>query len=79
MTMGYRAPSKAAIKRALEGRAGSDPGLLEYWSRVQETSIFGAESQVPGNNVVTGPDAYTDRRWFGTLSVNADGKVVGVK
>ena len=79
MTMGYRAPSKKAIKDAIKGVEGSNPRLLDYWSRVQETSWFGAESKVPGTNVVTGPDAYNDRRWYGTLTVDADGIVVGIK
>lgn len=79
MTMGYTAPSGAAIKRAIKGEAGSDPRLLDFWSHVQETSLFGSEAKVPGENIVVGPDAYTDRRWFATLIVDANGKVVKVK
>jgi hypothetical protein len=41
--------------------------------------VFGTEARVPGENAVVGPDAYTSRKWFGTLTVDADGKVVKVK
>lgn len=75
--MGYRAPSKKAIKDAIAGNG--DPRLLRFNSRVQETSLFGSEAQVPGKNIVVGPDAYTDRRWYATLTVNADGIVTGIK
>lgn len=78
MTMGYRAPSGAAIKRAIKGVEGSDPSLLDFRARVQETSMFGPEAQIPGRNLVVMPDAYTDRRYFATLTVDADGKVIGV-
>jgi hypothetical protein len=75
--MGYRAPSKVAIRRAIKG--DGDEQLLRFWSRVQETSLFGSEAKVPGQNTVVGPDAYTDRRWYATLTVDANGIVVGVK
>jgi hypothetical protein len=75
--MGYRAPSKAAIKAAIKGTG--DSRLLNFWSRVQETSLFGAEAKVPGANLVVGPDAYSDRRWYGTLTVDEHGTVTGIK
>jgi len=75
--LGYTAPSKAAIKRAIKD--GDNTRLLDFRANVQETSMFGTESKVPGENTVVGPDAYTDRRWYGTLTVNADGKVTAVK
>jgi hypothetical protein len=84
--MGYRAPSKAAIKAAIKAmnEAGGPsatgvPSILNFWSRVQETSLFGAEAKVPGANLVVGPDAYSDRRWYGTLTVDEHGTVTGIK
>lgn len=85
--MGYRAPSKKAIKDAIK-IAASDPAFehfvmtgsyLDFWSRVQETSMFGAESKVPGDNLVVGPDAYTNRRWYATLTVDSNGIVTAIK
>jgi len=75
--MGYTAPSKKAIKDALKGIG--DTGLLNYWAHVQETSFFGPESSVPGENTVVGPDAYTKRVWYGTLTVDAAGIVTGIR
>ncbi len=77
MTMGYNAPSGAAIKRAIKGEG--DQSLLDFRANVVETSFFGAEAKVPGENVVVMPDAYNDRRSFATLIVDASGKVVKVK
>ena len=79
--MGYQAPSKKAIKDAIKStNVGGDlPSVLDYWRNVQETSMFGAESRVPGENIVVGPDAYSDRRWYATLTVNAAGIVVGIR
>lgn len=81
--MGYRAPSKKAIKDAIKGITNKDgvvaKGLLDFYSRVQETSFFGAEAKVPGQNTVVGPDAYTDRRWYATLTVDAKGIVTAIK
>ena len=77
MTMGYNAPSGAAIKRAIKGEG--DPSLLDFRARVVETSFFGAEAKVPGENIVVMPDAYNDRRFFATLVVDVNGKVVKVK
>lgn len=77
--MGYRAASKKAIKDAIAGKPDSDARLLNFESLVQETSFFGAESKVPGRNLVVGPDAYTSRKWYGTLTVDADGRVTKVE
>jgi hypothetical protein len=77
MTMGYTAPSKKAIKDAIAGTG--NPRLVDFYRNVQETSMFGSEARVPGENIVVGPDAYTSRKWFATLTVDADGKVVKVK
>lgn len=81
--MGYTASSKAAIKRALqEVKNGSGPILppiLDFQRNVQETSFFGLEAQVPGENTVVGPDAYTDRRWYATLTVNESGQVIAIR
>ena len=75
--MGYTAPSKKAIKDALKG--AGDARLLDYWRNVQETSFFGPESSVPGKNTVVGPDAYTNRKWYAELTVDADGTVTGIR
>lgn len=77
--MGYRAPSKKAIKDAIKGVTGSDTRLLNFHARVQETSLFGAEAKVPGRNTVVGPDAYTNRKWYGTLTVDANGIITKVE
>jgi len=74
--LGYTAPSKKAIKDAIKGTG--DARLLDFWRNVQETSFFGPESKVPGQNLVVGPDAHTRRNWYGTLTVDANGKVTAV-
>lgn len=83
MTMGYTAPSKKAIKDAIKERSVTGdifvPYILNFRRNVQETSLFGTESKIPGNNVVVGPDAYTNRKWFATLTVDSEGVVVGIK
>ncbi len=75
--MGYTAPSKKAIKDALKG--GGQYRWLDFYRNVQETSFFGPEAKVPGQNLVVGPDAYSNRKWYGTLTVDANGIVTGVK
>jgi hypothetical protein len=88
MTMGYTAPSKKAIKDAIKSAelAGGFSNLrpserkpIDFWLNVQETSFFGSEAKVPGTNIVVGPDAYTNRKWFATLTVDSEGVVVGIK
>ena len=74
--MGYRAPSKKAIKDAIKGTG--DTRLLNFWHHVQQTSMFGPEAKVPGQNVVVGPDAYNDRRWYATLTVDEHGKITKI-
>ena len=85
--MGYRAPSKAAIRRAIQetdftgeeiDHAGLNP-VLNFRRNVQETSFFGLEQQIPGENTVVGPDAYSSRKWFATLTVNEHGIVTGIR
>jgi hypothetical protein len=82
--MGYTAPSKKAIKDAVKlmnaelDIAGLDP-VLDFWANVQETSLFGAEARVPGENTVVGPDAYTSRKWYATLTVNEHGIVTAIR
>lgn len=78
--MGYTAPSKKAIKDAIKAGVDSPFGnLLLFRMHVQETSFFGSEAKVPGENLVVGPDAYNNRKWYGTLTVNEHGIVTGVK
>jgi hypothetical protein len=81
--MGYRAPSKKAIKDAIKQYKDAQgvivPQLLAFEENVQETSFFGFEARVPGENTVVGPDAYTNRKWFATLTVNESGIVTGVR
>lgn len=68
MTMGARYKTKKALKEAV----GSP---LRY----VETSLFGEEFTAPGRNYVVGPDAYTDRRWYAEVEVDADGIILKVK
>ena len=92
MTMGYTAPSKKAIKDAIKAYAegSNDPGadvpaILDFRLNVQHTSFFhdpnvdNGEANIPGENVVVGPDAYNDRRWFATLTVDANGTVTAIR
>jgi len=76
--MGYTAPNKKAIKDAIKA-GDTSARVLDFYRNVQETSLFGMEQQVPGTNTVVGPDAYTDRRWYATLTVDERGTVVGIK
>lgn len=84
--MGYTAPSKKAIKDAIKEfnsrpdmETSKIPPILDYYRNVQETSFFGTESKVPGENLVVGPDAYTNRKWYGTLTVDNVGVVTGIR
>jgi hypothetical protein len=80
--MGYTAPSKKAIKDAIKARKDTDlivPPILDFYRNVQETSFFGTEAKVPGENTVVGPDAYTNRKWFATLTVNEHGMVTAIR
>jgi hypothetical protein len=78
--MGYTAASKAEIRRALKDPDGKTAnGPLDFLANVQETSFFGIEQKVPGDNFVVGPDAYTRRQWYGKLTVDAAGWVIAVK
>lgn len=89
MTMGYTAPSKKAIKDAIRERSltgeSAVPDILNFRYNVQHTSWFhdanvdNGEANIPGENVVVGPDAYTDRRWFATLTVDSEGVVTGIR
>ena len=83
MTMGYTAPSKKAIKDAIKERSltgeSKVPDILNFRLNVQETSFFGMEQKIPGENIVVGPDAYTKRNWFATLTVDSEGVVVGIR
>ena len=77
--MGYTAPSKKAIKDAIKGNPGADGNLVLFFVNVQETSFFGPEQRVPGENTVVGPDAYTSRKWYATLTVDAGGTVTAIR
>lgn len=81
--MGYTAPSKAAIKRAITEMADNGgviiPQILDFYENVQETSLFGSEQKVPGENTVVGPDAYTNRKWYATLTVDERGIVTAIR
>ena len=79
--MGYRAPSKKAIKDAIKAGAGRHlyNGILDFRMNVQETSLFGTEARIPGENTVVGPDAYTNRKWYATLTVDENGIVTAIR
>lgn len=62
-----RAPSKAALKRAL----AATPELVAF----DPTSAFGPSGAFNGDHIpagailsVVGPDPYSDRRWYATVS-----------
>ena len=76
--MGYTAPSKKAIKDAIKG-INPNVRYLDFYANVQETSLFGTEARVPGENTVVGPDAYTSRKWYATLTVNEHGIVTAIR
>jgi len=44
-----------------------------------ETSLFGLEFKAPGENTVVGPDAYSKRDWYATVTVDADGIITKVQ
>lgn len=81
--MGYTAPSKKAIKDAIklvqQGTLMASNNLLDFRLNVQETSFFGTEAKIPGENTVVGPDAYTNRKWYATLTVDEHGMVTGIR
>lgn len=80
--MGYTAPSKKAIKDAIKASDNAtveQARLLTFDRNVQETSLFGLEARVPGENTVVGPDAYTSRKWYATLTVNEHGIVTAIR
>jgi len=68
MTMGVRG---YRTKKALKEAVGTP-------LRVVETSMFGAEFKPNGENVVVGPDAYTARNWFATVTCE-DGIITKVR
>jgi len=65
-----RLPTKAAARRAIE-----DNSHAVY---IEATSIFGNEYDGPvdeapdGEYYLVGPDPYTKRTWYGTLTVKGD-------
>lgn len=81
--MGYHAKSKAEVKRALASKKAGNPEnvhVLDFRANVIETSFFGNEARVPGENtVVFGGDPERIRNSFGTLTVNEHGIVTAVR
>lgn len=75
--LGYTAPSKKAIADAIKS-GDVNNRLLNFTARMQETSMYGPEYHGDGSYTVVGPDAYTSRKWYGTLTVQ-NGRVVKVK
>ena len=59
-------------KKDQKAKVGQDASSLFL-----ETSIFGPEYKGPGSYPVVGP-APTERKWYATVVVGADGKVVKV-
>lgn len=45
--------------------------------RYQETSLFGPEYKDTGNFCVVGPDAYTNRKWYASVTMK-DGLIAKV-
>jgi hypothetical protein len=56
--MGANYPTKKALKEHI-GKP------LDY----EETSAFGAEYKENGQFAVVGPDPYTNRKWFATVTM----------
>jgi hypothetical protein len=83
--MGYRAPSKKAIKDQIKlmqrelDITYDERRYLDFYANVQETSLFGSEANIPGENTVVGPDAYNNRKWYATLTVNEYGWVTAIR
>lgn len=46
--------------------------------RYIETSMFGAEFKPSSTFCVVGPDPYNNRRWYATVTVDADGNILKV-
>lgn len=72
---GKRPQSKKAIKEAVQ----NDPTTV----RAEATSMFGNEfggtiTELPQGTTVTfcGPDPYTSRKFYGTISRSSSGKLV---
>ncbi len=74
---GTRPPSKVAIKRFI---ADGDESVLER-IEIEATSAFGDEyggplSEAPVGRInFVGPDPYTKRNFYGTITVRNDGTV----
>ena len=60
-----------ATKKALKESIGTP-------FRYIETSLFGPEYKPNGSNTVVGPDPYTARKWYATVTCR-DGIITGVK
>lgn len=69
MTMGIRSVPTKKVLRTLIGQDARD--------YIYETSMFGPEYRETGSNLVVGPNAYTDRKWFATI-VTIDSIIVKV-
>jgi hypothetical protein len=65
--MGANYPTKKALKESIGKR-------FKYI----ETSWFGLEFKPNGDNTVVGPDPYTSRKWYATVTCK-DGIIVSVK
>ena len=72
ITIGYRRPkSKKEVKEAV----AADPGNVS----LEATSMFGNEYEGPvseapqGRYTFVGPDPYTKRSFYGTITVTASG------
>jgi hypothetical protein len=70
--LGQRIKTKKALKEAMK----NDPGSVSF----DETSMFNTARDYSGNDIprgiilsVVGPDPYTKRSWY--ASVTSDGKV----
>ena len=66
----YGCPTKKALKL----KVGTN--VLTH-TLFQETSMFGPEYKGAGTYAIVGPSP-TERKWFATVTVDADGRVVKV-
>lgn len=65
-------------KKAIKELVAADPSRVS----IEATSLHGNEYDGPvsdapvGKYLFVGPDPYTSRKFYGTLTIKADGKVV---
>lgn len=71
--LGLKVASKAVVKKAI--KEGNPIVASRY---IQETSLFSqAEFNGDGKYTIVGPDAYTNRKFYGEITVK-EGKIIKI-